>query len=85
MSLTYGYDLKKGDKMLEAPEKVSELIAPVLQPGASLVNHFPLCAVSGFTSVLLVVPNTRRTLQCGLFLHGCHTSATNHWREYLGS
>ncbi len=46
MSLAYGYDLKKGDKMLEAPEKASELLVPVLQPGALLVNYFPFCAVS---------------------------------------
>ena len=63
MSLTYGYDLKKGDKLLEAPEKASEIIIPVFQPGASLVNHFPLCAVSCFTPVMLVVPNS--TFQCG--------------------
>jgi cytochrome P450 len=41
MSLTYGYDIKKGDKMLEAPEKASEFMEPVLQPGALLVNYLP--------------------------------------------
>jgi hypothetical protein len=55
MSLTYGYDLKKGDKLLEAPEKTSEVIKQVIQPGALLVNYFPLCAVSGFTPVMLAV------------------------------
>jgi hypothetical protein len=49
MSLTYGYDLKKGDKMLEAPEKTSELLTLVTQPGALLANHFPFCAVSGLS------------------------------------
>ncbi|KAI0273084.1 cytochrome P450 [Russula aff. rugulosa BPL654] len=41
MTLTYGYNLKKSDKMLEAPEKALEMLTPVLQPGALLVNHFP--------------------------------------------
>lgn len=76
MSLTYGYDLKKGDKMLEAPEMASEFMRPVLQPGALLANYLPFCAVF---PLMLVVPNS--TLQCGLFLHGYHTSAINHWRE----
>jgi hypothetical protein len=46
MTLTYGYNLKKSDKMLEAPEKALEMLTPVLQPGALLVNHFPFRAVS---------------------------------------
>ena len=58
MSLTYGYDLKKGDKMLEAPEKASKCMEPVLQPGALLVNYLPFCAVFGFIPVILVVPNS---------------------------
>jgi hypothetical protein len=83
MSVAYGYDVKKGDKLLEAPEKASEILTPVIQPGAALVNYFPLCAVSAFIPIILIVPNI--TFQCGLFLHGYHSSATNHWREYLGS
>ena len=47
MSLTFGYDLKKGDKILEAPEKVSKLMEPVLQPGALLANYLPFRAVFG--------------------------------------
>jgi hypothetical protein len=58
MSLTYGYDLKKGDKMLEAPERASEFMERVLQPGASLANYLPLCAVFGFIPVMLVVPDS---------------------------
>jgi hypothetical protein len=83
MSVTYGYDLKKGDKFLEATKMASELVTPVIQPGGSLVNYFPLCAVSAFAPVMLVVPNN--TFQCGLFLHGYRLSATNPWREYVGS
>jgi hypothetical protein len=82
MSLTYGYDIKKGDKMIEAPEKILELMDPVLKPGGSLVNHIPFCAVSRFISVVLVVPNG--IFQCGIFLRGYHTLATNHRRKKLG-
>ena len=45
MSLTYGYDLKDGDKILEAPRQNSKLLAPLTLPGAALVNHLPFCAV----------------------------------------
>jgi hypothetical protein len=83
MSLTYGYDLKKSDEMLEAPERANEYLRPVLEPGASLVNHLPFCAASGFIPVMLAVPNS--AFQYALFLHGYHTSATNHWRKQLGS
>ncbi len=45
MSLTYGYDLTDGDKMLEAPHQTTRLMAPLVLPGAALVNHVPICAV----------------------------------------
>ncbi|KAH9994259.1 cytochrome P450, partial [Russula vinacea] len=41
MSLTYGYDLKDGDKILEAPVQVAKLLAPLVRPGAALINHLP--------------------------------------------
>jgi hypothetical protein len=45
MSLTYGYDLKDGDKMVEAPIRPIELMMPFVLPGAALVNLPPiLCA-----------------------------------------
>jgi hypothetical protein len=44
--------------MLEAPEKASDLLRPVLEPGGSLVNYLPFCAASGFIPVMLVVPNS---------------------------
>jgi hypothetical protein len=46
MSLTYGYDLKDGDKILEAPVQTAELLSPLMLPGATLVNHVPFCAIT---------------------------------------
>jgi hypothetical protein len=49
MSLTFGYDLKDGDKILEAPDKLSSLTKPLAVPvRGALVNLFPFCAVSKF-------------------------------------
>jgi hypothetical protein len=44
MSLTYGYDLKDGDKILEALVQLSEIMSPLVLPGGALVNHPFLCA-----------------------------------------
>ena len=79
MSLTYGYDLKDGDKILEAPAQIHELLSPVLLPGASLVNHLPFRAITRFIPAIL--PASHSYFQCGTFLHGSHTLATNHSRE----
>jgi hypothetical protein len=48
MALTYGYDLKDGDKILEAPAQIHELLSPLLLPGATLVNHLPFRAIIRF-------------------------------------
>jgi hypothetical protein len=56
MSLTYGYDLKDGDKILEAPHRTTALMAPLILPGAALVNHVPICAISNFISAVLGPP-----------------------------
>jgi hypothetical protein len=48
MSVTYGYDLKDGDKILEAPVQSNELLSPLVLPGAILVNHLPFCAITCF-------------------------------------
>ena len=45
MSLTYGYDLKDGDKILEAPTGAAEILSPLLLPGRALVNHLPFSAI----------------------------------------
>ena len=59
MSVTYGYDLKDGDKILEAPERSAEILSPLLQPGAALVNHLPFRTVSDFIPAVLVVSHSR--------------------------
>ena len=53
MSVTYGYDLKDGDKILEAPVQASELMSPLFLPGATLVNHLPFHAISRFNPAIL--------------------------------
>ena len=78
MSLTYGYDLKDGDKMLEAPTQASKILSPLVVPGGALVNHLPFRKLSDFPA-MVVVPH--RYFQCGTYLHGSRTSATNQWRE----
>jgi hypothetical protein len=83
MSLTYGYDLKDGDKILEAPVQANELLSPLVAPGGALVNHLPFCAITRFNPA--IPPASDSYFQCGTFLHGSHTSAMNHSREYLGS
>jgi hypothetical protein len=54
MSLTYGYDLKDGDKMLEAPHQTTKLMAPLILPGAALINNLPFCVVSNSIPTMLV-------------------------------
>ena len=44
MSLTYGHDLKDGDKMLEAPIQKIKFVAPLILPGRALVNHLQFSA-----------------------------------------
>jgi len=83
MSLTYGYDLKDGDKILEAPVQANEILSPLALPGATLVNHLPFCAITHFIPAIL--PVSHGHFQCGTFLHGSHTSAMNQLRERLGN
>ena len=78
MSLTYGYDVKDGDKMLEAPVQVAKLLAPLLRPGGALINYLPFCVVSNLIPAILAVSHDS---QCDTFLHGSHTSATNQLHE----
>ena len=82
MSITFGYDLKKGDGMVQAPEQIIPLMRPFNVPGPALVNYFPFRAYSKFIPSVLALNSY---FQCGEFLHGSHTLATNHWREQLGS
>jgi hypothetical protein len=46
MSFTYGYDLRDGDKILEALTQVSEILSPLLIPGRALINSLPFCTIS---------------------------------------
>jgi hypothetical protein len=84
MSFTYGYDLKDGDKILEAPVRTAEIMSPLMLPGATLVNHFPFCAITRFIPAVLP-PAPHSYFQCGISLRGSHTSVMNHSREWLGS
>ena len=77
--MAFGYDLKKSDRMVEAPHQIIELMGPFTLPGTAIVNYVPFRALSNFIPTMLVVSNS--CFQCGTFLHGSHTLATNHWRE----
>jgi hypothetical protein len=48
MSLTFGYDVIDGDKILEAPLQMIKMLAPLALPGGALVNYLPFCAVLNF-------------------------------------
>ena len=54
MALTYGYDLKAGDKMIAAPIQAAKIMSRLMLPGAALVNHLPFCAISYFIPVVSV-------------------------------
>jgi hypothetical protein len=58
MSLTYGYDLKDDDKILEAPTGAAEMLSPLLLPGGALVNHLPFCTISDFIFPIIVVSHS---------------------------
>ena len=58
MSTMYGYDLKDGDKILEAPEGLLKMLSPLLLPGAALVNHLPFCTVFDFVPATLVMSHS---------------------------
>jgi hypothetical protein len=83
MMLAYGYDLKEDDKILEAPVQVANILTPLMQPRAALVNHLPLCAVSNFILAILALSHSH--FQCGTFLPGSHILATSHWHGLLGN
>jgi hypothetical protein len=58
MLLTFGYDLKDGDRILEAPVQITEMFSPLVQPGGALVNDFPFCESSSFISPMVVMPDS---------------------------
>ena len=57
MSITFGYDLKRGDRIVEAPNQIIKSMIPFDIPGVALVNYFPFCALSNFIPTVLVVLN----------------------------
>jgi hypothetical protein len=52
MSVAYGYDLREGDKILEAPVQATKLLSELLSPGRTLVNYIP------FRAVILFLPSS---------------------------
>jgi hypothetical protein len=58
MSVTYGYDLKYGDKILDSPVQLAKMLTRLIQPGSALVNYLPFCAVFSFIPAFLVVPHS---------------------------
>ena len=48
MSLTFGYDLKDGDKILEAPKQLNILLRGLASAGIAILYFVPFCAVSNF-------------------------------------
>ena len=52
MSLTFGYDLKDGDKILEASNQLIEILRPLAAPvRGALVNLLPFRAGFNFNLV----------------------------------
>jgi hypothetical protein len=58
MSVAYGYDLKGGDKILEAPVQAIKLMSPLVLPGRALVNYLPFRAVLNLVLAILVTPHS---------------------------
>ena len=56
MSLTYGYDLKKGDDMIAAPVQAGEMMSRAILPGAAFVNTLPFCEVFSRTLTIAGYP-----------------------------
>ena len=56
MSLAYGYDLKDDDKILEAPNKLSSILRPLVMPvRGALIDTLPFCAISKILTCMHVV------------------------------
>ena len=58
MSLTYGYDMTDGDKILEPSLQLIKMLAPLTLPGGALVNYLPFCAGFNFISATPAVPHS---------------------------
>ncbi len=54
MSLTFGYDLKDNDKILQPLNQLANILGPLSTPGrGALINLFPFCAGLDFTPACL--------------------------------
>ena len=81
MSLTFGYDLKDGDKILDATNQLSSILRQFAIPRTSrgaILNVLPFCAVSIFFSCVSALSHAHGRFQCVTSLHGSRISATNH-------
>ena len=58
MSVTYGYELKIGDKILEAPVQVSKMMSQLVPPGRALVNQLGFRTVLNFLLSIKVMPHS---------------------------
>jgi hypothetical protein len=48
MSLTFGYDLKDGDKILEATDQQTKILNKLAPGIGSPINLLPFCMISKF-------------------------------------
>ena len=48
MSLTFGYDLKDGDKILEATEQQAKILNKMVPSIGAPINLLPFCMISKF-------------------------------------
>ena len=78
MSLTYGYNLKDRQNARSA-DSGRQTTVTTRPTWSSAYKSPPILCGFNFVSVKQVVPHGY--FQCGTFLHGSHTSVTNHWQE----
>ena len=80
MSLTYGYDLKDGDKNVRSTGRGLQNNDAARHTWSSASQLPPILCASRLSP--LYASRTHGYFKWA-FLHGFHTSATNHWRVWL--
>jgi hypothetical protein len=82
LAVTYGYrKYERDDGLLADSKRRIKFASDKIHPGASLINHVPLC-MCFFCFLILCIGNLidlAHTLQYATFLIGYRGSATNHW------
>ena len=58
MSVTYDYNLKIGDKILEAPVQVLKMMSQLTLPGRALVNQLSFRTVLNFVLSVMAMPHS---------------------------